>query len=287
MSSARAMPPCKPCWLPGLALAMLAGFVMIGEVAGTYEINRTAANRRYAAGTRALPAALLLVLVGAFTKSAQFPFHFWLPNAMEAPTPVSAYLHYGHHGESRRLLLARLCPCWGKPGLADHRCHHGAAHHRRGGIPRHRANRPETPAGLLHRLSSGDDDPAFGPGRRPCVKAAVAFITAHEFYKGAPLWSPGSVDHETGTRDIRLLGNLGRKMPLTAISAGLAALSMAGVLPLFGFVAKELLYEKICKPNPGSSARWEFGALVNVVVAAWSRSIPFWRRPLETGREHL
>ncbi len=269
-------------------LAMLAGFVMIGEVAGTYEITELLRTGDMLREHALYLPALLLVLVGAFTKSAQFPFHFWLPNAMEAPTPVSAYLHSATMVKAGVYLLARLLPVLGEtPDWQTIVVIIGALTTAAGAflaigqtdLKRLLAYSTVSALGTMTLL--------LGLGGDLAVKAAVAFITAHAFYKGALFMVAGSVDHETGTRDIRLLGNLGRKMPLTAISAGLAALSMAGVLPLFGFVAKELLYEKILQTEPWIIVAVVFGALVNVVVAALVAVNPFWRRPLETAETPL
>jgi multicomponent Na+:H+ antiporter subunit A len=269
-------------------LAMLAGFVMIGEVGGTYEISELLRTGDLLREHALYLPALLLVLVGAFTKSAQFPFHFWLPNAMEAPTPVSAYLHSATMVKAGVYLLARLLPVLGgTPEWQTIIVIIGALTTAVGAflaigqtdLKRLLAYSTVSALGTMTLL--------LGLGGDQAVKAAVVFITAHAFYKGALFMVAGSVDHETGTRDIRFLGSLGRKMPLTAISAGLAALSMAGVLPLFGFVAKELLYEKILNTEPWIIAAVAFGALVNVVVAILVAVNPFWRRPLETAETPL
>jgi multicomponent Na+:H+ antiporter subunit A len=222
--------------------ALLLGFLLLGMVAGTFEISQLPGLtlREHAL----YPAMLLLVLAGAFTKSAQFPFHFWLPGAMAAPTPVSAYLHSATMVKAGVYLLARLSPVLGGTELW------GTAVPLVGGITM-----------LLGAfLSLGERDLKrvlayatvcvlgaltflLGLGTPAALHAAVVFLLAHALYKGALFLAAGSIDHSTGTRDLSLLGGLRRAMPVTAVAVGLAAISMAGLVPAFGFIGKELVYE--------------------------------------------
>ncbi len=263
-------------------LVMLAGFVLIGEISGTYEISELVKSSQLLRDNTLYLPALILVLVGAFTKSAQFPFYFWLPNAMEAPTPVSAFLHSATMVKAGVYLLARLLPILGGTPEWQHVIVIVGVF--------------TTVIGAflalgqtdLKRLLAYSTISALGTmtlllgfGDPVAVKAAIVLIVAHAFYKGALFMIAGSIDHEAGTRDIRLLGNLGRKMPITAISAAFAALSMAGVLPFFGFIAKELLYERVLLANPWMLASVIFAAIANVIVAALVSVSSFWRRPAE------
>lgn len=272
-------------------LAMLAGFVMLGESSGTYQVSALLQQGDLLTGSPLYLPSLLLILVGAFTKSAQFPFHFWLPNAMEAPTPVSAYLHSATMVKAGVYLLARLLPALGgTPEWQNIVVIIGAITTAGGAylalgqtdLKRLLAYSTVSALGTMTLLLGLGDDLA--------VKTAIVFIVAHAMYKGALFMVAGAIDHEAGTRDVRALGGLLRKMPVTAIAAGLAALSMAGVLPLFGFVAKELLYEKALHAQPWLLAVVIFSALANVVVAALVAITPFWRRserPDNNSQNHI
>lgn len=272
-------------------LAMLAGFVMLGETSGTYEVSALLQKGDLLKGNSFYLPALILILIGAFTKSAQFPFHFWLPNAMEAPTPVSAYLHSATMVKAGVYLLARLLPALG--GTPEWQniviiigtiTTAGGAYLALGQTDLKRLLAYSTVSAL------GTMTLLLGIGDDLAVKTAIIFIVAHALYKGSLFMVAGAVDHEAGTRDVRLLGGLFRKMPVTSIAAGLAALSMAGVLPLFGFVAKELLYEKALLTEPWLLAAVIFSALTNVAVAALVAITPFWRRaaaPTDNPGKHI
>jgi multicomponent Na+:H+ antiporter subunit A len=253
-------------------LAMLAGFVLLGMTGGSFDITTLGAQ---AATIQAHPlygAILALVLLGAFTKSAQFPFHFWLPGAMEAPSPVSAYLHSATMVKAGVFLLARLSPLLGgtaawstaliAAGSATLLVGYGLAvlH---SDLKRILAYTTVAALGTLVLL--------LGIGGADAYKAAMAFLLAHALYKGALFMAAGTVDHEAGTRNIRQLGGLRRAMPLTATATTLAALSMAGVPLLFGFVGKELLY-KAALVQPALIALVVFANVLGVVASglvAW------------------
>jgi multicomponent Na+:H+ antiporter subunit A len=260
-------------------LIMLAGFILIGETGGTYEISNLLSNIEPIRSSRLYLPALILVLIGAFTKSAQFPFHFWLPNAMEAPTPVSAYLHSATMVKAGIYLLARLNPVLGGTqawqsivGLI------GAATLLTGAY----LALSQTDLKRLLAYSTiaalGTMTMLIGFGDSLAIKAALAYLFAHALYKGALFMVAGAIDHEAGTRDIRLLGGLSHKMPFTAAAAAFAALSMAGIPPLFGFISKEILYEWALLTGPWITALMVFGALSNIFVAGLVAINPFWRR---------
>jgi multicomponent Na+:H+ antiporter subunit A len=189
-------------------------------------------------------AIFLLVALGAFTKSAQFPFHFWLPNAMAAPTPVSAYLHSATMVKAGIYLLLRLdallggTPVWvftlvGAGSISMLIGAVGALRHR--DLKKVLAYSTITALGTLTLL--------IGLSFEASIKAAIVFLIVHALYKGSLFLVAGSVDHEAGSRDIAGLGGLRRLMPFTAAAAILSGLSMAGLPPLFGFVGKELAYK--------------------------------------------
>jgi multicomponent Na+:H+ antiporter subunit A len=225
-------------------LALLAGVVLLGHVAGTFSLSGLAATGETVRGDALYGAILLLVLAGAFTKSAQVPFHFWLPNAMAAPTPVSAYLHSATMVKAGVYLLARLSPtlggteAWavlvGGAGLATMLL--GAyLSLRETDLKRILAYSTVGALGLMTLLLAIPTEAA--------AAAAMTVLLAHGLYKGALFLVAGSIDHATGTRDVDSLGGLWRAMPVTAAAAAIAALSMAGIPALLGFAAKELGYK--------------------------------------------
>ena len=223
---------------------MLAGLLLLGQVGGSLEIGALVAQRQQIQANAFYLPIVLLVLAGAFTKSAQFPFHFWLPNAMAAPTPVSAYLHSATMVKAGIFLLALLTPVLGGTTLwfgllvatGTVTMIMGAfLAWRQTDLKRILAYTTISALGTLTLL--------LGIGTPVALKAAMTFLLAHALYKGALFMVAGSVDHQAGTRDIERLGGLGRAMPVTAAAAVLAGLSMSGLPPLTGFISKELFYE--------------------------------------------
>lgn len=225
-------------------LAMLVGLIMIGQTAGTYRISdiMTLAPG-LAGGGIAIDIAIALVLVGAITKSALVPFHFWLPAAMAAPTPVSAYLHAAAMVKAGIYLIARFAP-----GYADTVFWEpmiltlGLATMLIGGW---RALR-QTDLKLLLAYGTvsqlGFLSLVVGLGNRDGALAGMALLLAHGLFKGTLFLVVGIIDHQTGTRDIRKLSGLFRSAPWLAIVSVIAAASMAGLPFLGGFVAKESVY---------------------------------------------
>ncbi|MEM0962961.1 MAG: putative monovalent cation/H+ antiporter subunit A [Bacteroidota bacterium] len=227
----------------GGGLALLGGLILLGIAGGgTFELTEMSADA--VRGHVLYPAAFALVALGAFTKSAQFPFHFWLPNAMAAPTPVSAYLHSATMVKAGVYLLMRLDATMGGTTLwtvtlsvvgAITMLFGAVWALRQTDLKKVLAYSTVTALGTLTLL--------VGLSFEEGIKAAIVFLLVHALYKGALFMVAGSIDHETGTRDVRTLGGLRSKMPLTFGAALLAGLSMAGVPPLFGFVGKELAYK--------------------------------------------
>ncbi len=226
-------------------LAMIGGMLILGQIAGSYDLSVILQNREAIQADPLYLPALILILLGCFTKSAQFPFHFWLPHAMAAPTPVSAYLHSATMVKAGIFLMARMWPVL--------------------------SGTPEwfvivTTAGLVtmvlgavialfkHDLKAllafstvshlGLITMLLGTGSAFGAFAAIFHILNHATFKAALFMSAGIVDHEAHTRDIRRLGGLRTLMPVTFVIATLAALSMAGIPFLNGFLSKEMMLEE-------------------------------------------
>ncbi|MEO6319672.1 MAG: proton-conducting transporter membrane subunit, partial [Polaromonas sp.] len=221
----------------GGGLAMLGGFVLLGQMAGTYELSQMVGLGAQIQLDARYPAALILILLGCFTKSAQFPFHFWLPQAMAAPTPVSAYLHSATMVKAGIFLLARLMPLIGGTelfaGLVSTTGLVTMAFAAFIAIFKH-----DLKALLAYSTIShlGLITFLIGLGSPLAAVAALFHILNHASFKASLFMIAGIIDHETCTRDMRLLGGLRHLMPWTATLAMVTAAAMAGV-PLFnGFL---------------------------------------------------
>lgn len=225
----------------GGGLALLAGLVLLGIVADTWQLSQLQAE--LVQGHELFPAIVVLVLIGCFTKSAQFPFHLWLPNAMNAPTPVSAYLHSATMVKAGIYLLARLNPTLGGGmGWSSLLIGVGALTAVLGAILAIRQYDLKNMLAYTTVTVLGQLTMLVGTNTSYGLQAFVLYLLAHSFYKGALFMAVGAVDHATGTRDIRRLSGLFALMPLTGIAVGLAAFSNAGLPPFFGFIAKEFKY---------------------------------------------
>lgn len=251
----------------GGGLAMLGGFVLLGQIAGTYEISQMGPLIEQIQADARYPAALILILVGCFTKSAQFPFHFWLPQAMSAPTPVSAYLHSATMVKAGIFLLARLTPVIGGSelftvlvagtGLVTLAFAAFVA------IFKH-----DLKALLAYSTIShlGLITFLIGLGSPLAAVAAIFHILNHATFKAALFMTAGIIDHEAGTRDLRQLGGLWRLMPWTATLAMTATAAMAGV-PLFnGFVSKEMFLTEAVLFGQDGGWRWLVPAVATVAA---------------------
>lgn len=267
----------------GGGLALLAGIVLLGFAGGSLNVSALLNTRDGIIASPLYVPALCLILIGAFTKSAQFPFHFWLPNAMEAPTPVSAYLHSATMVKAGVYLLARLHPAMGGTDLWVYAIGGvGILTMLIGGylalaetdLKRILAYSTVSALGMLTML--------IGLGTTVALKAAVVMLLAHALYKGALFLVAGAVDHEAGTRDVAHLGGLRRAMPMTAVAAALAGLSMAGLPPFFGFIAKELTYEAALGHGVIVAAAAFAASLFFVFIAGVVGIAPFWGAPRHT-----
>jgi multicomponent Na+:H+ antiporter subunit A len=225
----------------GGGLALLAGVVLLGIAGDAWQFSGLQAE--VVQSSVLFPAIMVLILLGCFTKSAQFPFHIWLPNAMNAPTPVSAYLHSATMVKAGVYLLARLNPTMGG-GVAwsTTLVTIGALTAVLGAVLAIREYDMKRMLAYTTVTVLGQLTMLIGTNSTYGLQAFVLYLLAHSLYKGALFMAVGAIDHSTGTRDYRQLGGLFRIMPLTAIAVGLAAFSNAGLPPFFGFLAKEFKY---------------------------------------------
>jgi multicomponent Na+:H+ antiporter subunit A len=244
-------------------LAMLAGLIILSIVGDTTTISGLLADPP--SGTLT-DVALVLVLLGAFTKSAQFPFHFWLPGAMAAPTPVSAYLHSATMVKAGLVVVARFAPAFATEGpwrlLVIGA---GLASLFIGGIGAMRQQ--DAKLALAHGTVSqlGFLMVLLGLGTPATTYAGVAMLLAHALFKASLFLSVGVIDHEAGTRDLRRLRGLLRALPVVSASVVVAAASMAAIMPTFGFVAKEKALDGLLDDEIGAIGTI---ALVGIVLGS-------------------
>jgi len=274
-------------------LALLVGVLLIGHIVGSYDLDRVLASGDAIRSHALYVPTLVLILLGALTKSAQFPFHFWLPNAMAAPTPVSAFLHSATMVKAGVFLLARLWPVmagtpewfWivGLAGLASLLL--GAffaifQHDLKGLL----AYSTISHLGLITMLLS--------LGSPLGAVAAIFHMMNHATFKASLFMAAGIIDHETGTRDMRRLGGLFRYMPVTATLAMVASAAMAGVPLLNGFLSKEMFFAEAIETHVKSvldTAQPYVAVLASAFAVTYSirfiHSVFFGRRPAELPRE--
>jgi len=227
-------------------LAMIGGMLILGNIAGSYDISVILQNKDAIQSSDLYLPALILILIGAFTKSAQFPFHFWLPHAMAAPTPVSAYLHSATMVKAGLFLMARLWPVLaGTPEWFYIVATTGLITMVLGAVIA--LFKDDLKALLAFSTVShlGLITMLLGMGTKLAAVVAVFHIINHATFKAALFMSAGIVDHEAHTRDIKRLGGLRHLMPVTFVIATVASLSMAGIPPLNGFLSKEMMLEEI------------------------------------------
>lgn len=238
-------------------LALLAGILLLGHVAGSFELTDVLSAGDHIRAHALYPVLLCLVLLGALTKSAQFPFHFWLPHAMAAPTPVSAYLHSATMVKAGVFLLARLYPAlagtdwWfylvSLSGLSTLLLGATLAlfqHDLKGLL----AYSTISHLGLITLL--------FGLDSPMSNVAAVFHIINHATFKASLFMAAGIIDHETGSRDMRLINGMWRYLPHTAALAMVASLAMAGVPLLNGFLSKEMFFGEALSQNMAGGLHW-------------------------------
>jgi multicomponent Na+:H+ antiporter subunit A len=276
-------------------LVMSVGFLLVGSVAGTFSLNAISSDPARVQALLASPlcsAALLCILAGAFTKSAQFPFHFWLPKAMVAPTPISAYLHAATMVKAGIFLLARMEPLFGaSPLWAPVLVTVGTTSLLLGAWQTCRESDLKAILARSTGASLGGFVLMYGLG---AAGQDALQILSHALYKGSLFLLVGIVEHRMHTRDLDRLGGLARTMPVACATFCIAALSMAGVPPLLGFVAKEGLFVAILESealSPAARAPVAIAAVAAgafLIAAAWrmTTGIFFGQRREHDGHAH-
>ncbi len=277
----------------GGGLALLTGLVLLTQVSGESEISALLLQGEDVKAHAAYPAILTLVLIGAFAKSAQVPFHFWLPNAMAAPTPVSAYLHSATMVKAGIYLMARLHPVLGGTPAWE------AALTTVGGLT--------VVAGAYMAVTRTDMKQVLaystvgalglftlllGVGSPSAVAAALLYLTAHALYKGGLFMVAGILRHETGIGEADALGGLWRAMPLTALAGGLAFLSKAGLPPFVTFLAKEETFAATLSAGLSTPLSWAITGAVLLVSISFVAAgaivgiLPFFGRRTRPDGDH-
>src|SRR5688572_27207222 len=228
----------------GGGLALLAAILLIGVTLGSYSLTDVVARAPELARSPWIVPILAGVFIGAFTKSAQFPFHFWLPNAMQAPTPASAYLHSATMVKLGIYLLARFEPVIGSVrGGRDVLITVAMITMLVAAFQAVRAENYKTVLAYSTVASLGILVMLVGLDGPMASVATIGFLLAHALYKATLFFCAGTVIHATGLTKLRQMGGLWRFLPVTAVASVLASLSMAGLPPFLGFISKEFLFE--------------------------------------------
>jgi multicomponent Na+:H+ antiporter subunit A len=259
-------------YITGLGgLSMLAGIVLLGSVIDSYSLNDWLADAEVIKESHLYLPGLLLILAGVFTKSAQFPFHFWLPGAMQAPAPVSSYLHSATMVKAGVFLLARLSPVLGgTPEWVYIISLVGVLTMLTGS---YFAITQSDLKGILAYTTInalGVLILLLGINTKESIKAAMLFMFIHAFYKATLFMVAGLIEKKTGTRELDRLGGLVKYMPFTFVIALLSLLSMAGLPPLLGFLGKELIYEAKVQSPGIASLVLVLGVTSNIFMVAVS-----------------
>ncbi|WP_449621718.1 Na+/H+ antiporter subunit A [Robertmurraya sp. Marseille-Q9965] len=267
-------------------LAMLAGFIILSMIADTYSIRTLISSETLNTNTLFIP-AMILILIGAFTKSAQFPFSIWLPDAMEAPTPISAYLHSATMVKAGIYLVARLTPVFGGEavwfwlvsGIGLITLLYGSINAvRQTDLKALLAYSTISQLGLIMSLlGMGSGALYFGYGDESFVYAVAIFaaifhLLNHATFKGSLFMVVGIIDHETGTRDIRKLGGLMHLMPISFTLTVIGGFAMAGLPPFNGFLSKEMFFTAVL--NTAEKSIFNLATLgILFPIIAWVASV--------------
>jgi multicomponent Na+:H+ antiporter subunit A len=257
-------------------LCLMFAVILIGNITGTYRISELLSSGVSLTTHSQYPLIFILILMAVLTKSAQFPFHFWLPGAMQAPTPVSSYLHSATMVNAGIFLLLRIHPFIGGSDIWK------VSLMLAGGITMFLGAFFSMGQKDLKRILAFTTISALGTmvlligiDTVQAAKAALVFFIVHALYKGGLFMMAGIADKSTGTRDITILSNLGKSLPFTSIAAVLSLISMAGLPPMLGFIGKELIYEaKIQLPG----FAWlvlPLGVGANIMMVAVSLTVFF------------
>jgi multicomponent Na+:H+ antiporter subunit A len=268
-------------------LAMLAGFIMLGIISETYSIREMIGNAEVFPSHPLFVPAMILLLIGAFTKSAQFPFSIWLPDAMEAPTPISAYLHSATMVKAGIYLVARFTPIFGGTsewfwlvsGVGIITLFYGSINAvRQTDLKALLAYSTISQLGLIMSLlglgsaslydNIGDDSKVYALA----VFAAIFHLVNHSTFKGCLFMVVGIIDHETGTRDIRRLGGLMSLMPISFTLAVIGGFAMAGLPPFNGFLSKEMFFTAVLNASQMEIFNVEFVGVIFPILA-WTASV--------------
>ena len=251
------------------ALSLLVGFVLMHEVTHTYKISEILMQQDQLITSPLYVPIFILIMIGCFTKSAQFPFHFWLPNAMQAPTPVSAYLHSATMVQIGIYLLARLHPV-----MAGHASWFivlstiGAVTMLISAILAFKQDDMKLLLAYTTITALGSLVFLLGSTNEVVIKSAIAFFISHALYKATLFMVVGDIQHQTGTRLLSKISGLRKAMPVTFLATIVAAASMAGLPPLLGFYVKELVYEAKLAAPVASEILTFIVVFANMLIAA-------------------
>jgi multicomponent Na+:H+ antiporter subunit A len=250
-------------------LALLIGFLLLGSIANTYDLSRIILQAGAIKTDPLYGVVLMMVFIGAFTKSAQLPFHFWLPNAMTAPTPISAFLHSATMVKAGIYLLARFHPILGgTPAWMGTLVVTGGITALVGSVLAMRATDLKRILAYTTIMALGILTMFLGGKTTPALTAAMTFLMVHSLYKSCLFLVVGIIDHQTGTRRIDHIGGLLRSMPVTALATATAALSMAGFPLFFGFIGKEIMYKGALTENVFPAFATTATLLANALMTA-------------------
>jgi multicomponent Na+:H+ antiporter subunit A len=266
----------------GGGVLMLAGIILLGQTTGTFSISTLVAIGPSLPESTPLRVALALIAIGCFAKSAQYPFHFWLPGAMAAPTPVSAYLHSATMVKLGVYLLARLDPAFGTlPGWQVGLTVVGTTTSTWAMVLAMKERDLKRILAWSTVAALGTMVTLIGLNTDAAPVALGAFLLAHALYKAPLFFVAGNVDHGTGTRVIDRLGGLRTMMPFTAAAAAMAGISMAGLPLSFGYVAKAVVKEAQAEVAWLAVIHYLglFVSAASVAVAAVAAVRVFWRHP--------
>ncbi|WP_299088949.1 Na+/H+ antiporter subunit A [uncultured Metabacillus sp.] len=268
-------------------LAMLAGLIMLAMISDTYSIREMVSRAAVFPSHSLFFPAMILILIGAFTKSAQFPFSIWLPDAMEAPTPISAYLHSATMVKAGIYLVARLTPVFGGSaewfwivsGVGIITLLYGSVNAvRQTDLKALLAYSTISQLGLIMSLLGfgsaslyfkiGDDSTVYAVA----IFAAIFHLVNHSTFKGCLFMVVGIIDHETGTRDIRRLGGLIHLMPTSFTLAVIGGFAMAGLPPFNGFLSKEMFFTAVLNTAQLSAFNADYIGII-IPIIAWIASV--------------
>jgi len=260
----------------GGGLALLVGFLIIGAITSQFSFISLLTNSTALLKSPFYIVIVLLILLGAFTKSAQYPFHFWLPNAMQAPTPISAYLHSATMVKLGIYLVARLTPVLGHTPLwIGVLTLISSLTMLSSAILALRATDLKLILAYSTIMALGSLFFLLASGSPATIEAAMIFLLAHAIYKAALFLNVGCIEHKTGTRELPALQGLIFLMPISFLSVLLSAISMAGLPPVIGFISKEIIYNaKLAEPN-FSTLLTAIAFVTNIIFVVISLLITF------------